>query len=431
MLDIQKKLSSTFLTILALPCTAIGFALSIQIQCLGWILNTQLGYDLHQIGLVWAAGPLAGILGQVIVGQISDNVWFWGGRRKPFIIIGGVIGAICLALIPNLKLIQTSFALQGTIMLIVATIIALSFDLSINISFNPTRSIIADVTPEGDLRTKGFTWMQTISGFFGMLAYLIGGFISNYVLLYLGIVVVFLFTVVPVFFIEEPKVLAPAKKADDVVEKESKANTFEFAKIFIAHAFTWFGTQTMFIYAFGYIKQQILGFGITAQLDAATNDKIGLITGISFAILNSVGFILPSALLEPLSKKIGKVAVHRLAIAVMALGYFGITLFAKSIIMLYILMAVVGVGWASVVSVVFAIMSETVDKRKMGLYMGIFNLSVVLPQLVASTTGKFFNGATNMIFPVCGASLAISAILWLTVKNNKETTISNVPSSSH
>jgi len=71
MLEIQRKLTNSFYALLALPATAMGFALSVQISALSWILSTQYGLDIKDVGLVWAAGPIAGILGQVIVGIIS------------------------------------------------------------------------------------------------------------------------------------------------------------------------------------------------------------------------------------------------------------------------------------------------------------------------------------------------------------------------
>ena len=89
MLGMQRRLSTPFLVLLTLPATAMGFALSVQISALSWILSTRYGLDLHDIGLVWAAGPLAGIVGQVLIGILSDEVWLWGGRRRPFLIIGG------------------------------------------------------------------------------------------------------------------------------------------------------------------------------------------------------------------------------------------------------------------------------------------------------------------------------------------------------
>ena len=153
MLTIQKKLSNIFYVILGLPSTAMGFALSIQIAVLSWILRTKYNLEIDQIGIVWAAGPIAGILGQPIVGLISDKAWFWGGRRKPFIIIGGILAALMIFALPNIDRISDFFGIAS--IMAVAITVALTLDLSINISFNPTRSIIADVTPDGQPRTKG------------------------------------------------------------------------------------------------------------------------------------------------------------------------------------------------------------------------------------------------------------------------------------
>ena len=96
MLDYQRKLSRLFFAVLSLPATAMGLALSVQLSALSWILATQYGLDIHDIGLVWAAGPIAGIFGQIIIGSLSDRTWFWNGRRRPFIIIGGTVAALSL-----------------------------------------------------------------------------------------------------------------------------------------------------------------------------------------------------------------------------------------------------------------------------------------------------------------------------------------------
>ncbi|OEK01610.1 MFS transporter [Roseivirga sp. 4D4] len=430
MLPIQKNFTKSFFVILSLPATAMGFALSVQIAALSWILNTKFGFDLHEIGLVWAAGPLAGIIGQVIIGLISDKVWFWGGRRRPFILIGGLIAALMLLALPNIDLIGKALGVEE--FLGVAIAVALSLDLAINISFNPTRSVIADVTTEGSTRTKGYTWMQTISGFFGVVAYLIGAFVSNYMLIYTGAALVFVFSIIPTLFITEPRQL---NASDDNAEesKPGSTNMPEFLKICVAHAFTWLGVQTMFVYTFAYIKEVIMGFGTTETLAEAQNNEIGFITGISFAVLNTVGFLLPALVLEPITKKIGRVKTHMLCIAIMSIGYVLIILLGQSSTMLFVLMAVVGVGWAAVVSLPFAIMSETVDQSRMGLYMGLFNLSVVIPQLVASSLGGFIDGQANKnsIFIISAIALGISAVLWLFVKESGTKASKLSPSGGH
>lgn len=417
MLDIQKRLSNSFYAILSLPATAMGFALCVQIAALSWILNTKYGFDPHEVGIVWAAGPLAGIIGQVIIGMISDNVWFWNGRRRPFILIGGTIAALMLLALPNLDIINRALGLDS--ILGIAITVALTLDLAINVSFNPTRSVIADVTPAGDLRTKGYTWMQTISGFFGVLAYLIGAFISNYTLIYIGAGLVLVFSILPTFYIEEPRELAGEDSEEDATATAG-ANTTdlpEFLKVCFAHAFTWLGVQTMFVYTFFYIKEIIMGFESSAELTGEQNDEIGFITGVAFAVLNTIGFILPATVLQPLTQRIGRVRTHMLCIAVMAIGYVLLLFFGGSMVPFFLCMAVVGIGWAAVVSLPFAIMSETVDQSRMGLFMGLFNLSVVLPQLIASSLGGFIGSQDKtMIYTISAVALGVSAVLWLLVR---------------
>ncbi len=498
MLDIQKKLSNTFYVLLTLPATAMGFALSVQIAALSWILSTKYHLEIEEIGLVWAAGPIAGILGQVIVGIISDNVWFWGGRRRPFMLIGGVLAALMLLALPNIDVISTALGIDG--ILGVAIMVALTLDLAINVSFNPTRSVIADVTPEGVERTKGYTWMQTVSGTFGMLAYLIGAVFDNYILIYFGAALVLLFSIIPPFFITEPRDLNWDNEDDEVApmdptarpdaetlqddlevsasagskasfkevmmtlqplwgfllyatyaipkrvfeydvshyyveifcfivtvvfiakalmqretgKSKAEAGLIGFQKVLAAHSFTWIGVQSMFVYMFAYIQYRMPDLG---------SDDVGQVINISFLVLNGVAAVLPAFVLEPITEKIGRVKTPFLCIAIMAAGYAGIFFIGTSPIIVYVMMAIVGVGWAATVSLPFAIMSQKVDQAKMGLYMGLFNLSVVLPQLVASLgIGEFIGAVENksLVFAVCAGTLAFSAVSWMLVKENED-----------
>lgn len=475
MLAIQQRLSNTFYALLSLPATAMGFALSVQISALSWILSAKYGLAIEEVGLVWAAGPIAGIFGQVIVGVISDNVWFWNGRRRPFILIGGVLAALMLLTLPNIDIISSALGLEA--ILGIAIVVALTLDLSINVSFNPTRSIIADVTPEGKERTKGYTWMQTISGAFGVLAYAIGALWNNYVLIYFGAALVFVLSIFPLFFIQEPRELKNPSEDDTaaslsqfslweilrsimplwgfllyavygmtlrlaeiekhhyyveffclgltvlliiytLMQKEGgkpkeEAGAIGFKKVLAAHSFTWIGVQTMFVYMFAYVQQKL------PELDDV---DMGRVVSYSFLILNAIGALLPAFVLEPVTRRIGRVRTHMWCIAIMAAGYGGIWWFGESRGMIYLMMAVLGVGWAATVSLPFAIMSQKVDQAKMGLYMGLFNLSVVLPQLVASLgVGEAVGKAAdkNLIFIICAFTLAVSAASWFFVREDE------------
>lgn len=418
MLPFQKKLSNLFYAVLSLPSTAMGFGLSVQIAALSWLLRTQYGLEIYEIGIVWATGPIAGIIGQPIIGLISDKIWFWGGRRRGFIIIGGILAAGSMLALPHIGAINESLGI-GSI-LAVAITISMTLDLAINISFNPTRSIIADVTPDGPPRTKGYTWMQSISNFFGSMAYLIGAVFGNFVLIYFGVGLILVFSLIPMLFIREPRHLDGT--ADDEVVVKTRAVTTtqwgELWKIYFAHSFSWMGIQTMFIYAIVFIEQKI---NLPSELitQAQTDLTTGRMIGWSFFILNAVGAIWPIFVLEPMSRRIGRVKTHIIAVAVMAVGYFGIVFLVREQFMLYLMMVVLSFGWAAVVSLPFAIMSEKVNRARMGFFMGVFNLSVVLPQLVSSFVIGFVVQArgANSVFLISGLCLALSAALWLMVKD--------------
>jgi MFS family permease len=473
MLEMQRKLTTPFLVLLTLPATAMGFALSVQISVLSWILATEYHLDIHEIGLVWAAGPLAGIVGQLLIGVISDHVWFWGGRRRPFIVIGGLLASMMILALPSIGLISQKLGLDA--ILGVAITVALALDLSINVSFNPTRSLITDVTPAGIARTRGYTWMQTVSGTFGVLAYAIGAVFGNYTLIYVAAVLVLAFSVVPALAIAEPRALASgdveghaptpehttlrdllhlirplwAFLAYDLLamgfklagvqppglwleatciafavvlfwstlSERSRDTQFahegltDFRKVLAANSLSWIGVQTMFVYMIAFVQQRF------PALDA---DAAGRTLSTSFLALNAVAALLPALVLLPLARKYDVVRVHSTCLVVMAAGYAGVYLLGHTRFALYALMALMGVGWAAIVSLPFAIMSQRVDQSRIGLYMGVFNLSIVLPQLVVSLgVGLFIarvadKGAIFVIGAVC---LALAAAAWRTVSS--------------
>jgi MFS family permease len=439
---------------------------------LSWILSTKYGLDIHEIGLVWAAGPLAGIIGQLLIGVISDQVWFWGGRRRPFIIIGGLLAALMILALPYIGVISQRLGFDAVIGVAIA--VALALDLSINVSFNPTRSLITDVTPVGIARTRGYTWMQTVSGTFGVLAYAIGAVFGNFVLIYVAAVLVVLFSVIPALLIEEPRVLRGAAEpaaaavssastsfaqildlirplwailAYDVIAmglkligvqppglwleaacvaftlllfwqtltarsrdaESARQDLVDFRKVLAANSLSWIGVQTMFVYMIAFVQQRFPG------LDG---DSTGKMLSTSFLALNAVAAALPALVLLPLAARFDVVRLHSACLVVMAAGFAGVYVFAHSPVALYLLMAVMGIGWAAIVSLPFSIMSQRVDQSRIGLYMGVFNLSIVLPQLVVSLgIGTFVSGVADKgaIFLIGAVSLALAAIAWRSV----------------
>ncbi len=183
----------------------------------------------------------------------------------------------------------------------------------------------------------------------------------------------------------------------------------------------------MFVFIIAFISQKInpTPDGATQDMLDMVNNKSGQIINYSFAILNTVGFILPALVLEPLTKKLGRIKVQAACVGLMSVGYFLILFFGYSALSLYFLMGIVGIGWAAIVSLPFAIMSEKADKMRMGFFMGIFNLSIVIPQLFVSyVIGHYVEVAENksLVFLISGSALAVSALLWILVKEDVKVT---------
>jgi MFS family permease len=192
-------------------------------------------------------------------------------------------------------------------------------------------------------------------------------------------------------------------------EQGPQAGIIGFKKILAAHSFSWIGIQTMFVFIFAFLQDKMPGL---------EDDELGRIISLSFLVLSAVSAVLPALVLEPVAAKIGRIKTHAICISTMAVGYVGVIWFGDDKYMLYGLMAFLGIGWAAVISLPFAIMSEKIEQSRMGLFMGLFNLSVVLPQLLVSLgIGLFISKAADkgLVFEVSAVALAVSAIAWFVV----------------
>jgi len=213
----------------------------------------------------------------------------------------------------------------------------------------------------------------------------------------------------------------------------------------LAHSFTWVAFQSMFILSGFFIENQILpniGLkGITAnwfaeKLTGATQTQassVGNIVSLGFFILNLIGAIFP-LILQSIAKRIGRVRTYIGALIFSVIGYFYIAYFSRVEIDFYIGMFLVGIGWSAVISIVFAIMSERVNPAKMGLYMGVFNLAVVLPQMMSNGVANVIKATGNhqLLYIFCGLLVSASVVFWMFV-NEPESSAGapNVTKSGH
>jgi MFS family permease len=182
-----------------------------------------------------------------------------------------------------------------------------------------------------------------------------------------------------------------------------------FRQVLAAHSFSWVGIHTTLVFLVVYIQSIMTG---------VDDIQLGRIGSMSFLVLQAVGAILPVLVLEPLTEKIGRVRTHTACLAIMTVGYVALYFLGSTPISIYVLMAVIGVGWASIISLPFAIISQKADKAEMGLFMGLFNLSVVLPQLVVSLGISLLVSRSEdlrVIFVVSAVAMALSTLSWLRV----------------
>jgi maltose/moltooligosaccharide transporter len=198
-----------------------------------------------------------------------------------------------------------------------------------------------------------------------------------------------------------------------------------FRKVLAAHAISWFGMQTLFVFIIGFVQQRF------PQLD---NDATGRLMSFSFLSLNAVAAVVPALVLNPLAQRFREVRVHAFSLLLMAVGFAFVYLFVHSAVLMYVGMAIIGLGWGAIVSLPFAIFSQSVSPARIGLYMGVFNLSVVLPQLAVSLgVGYLLSQLENkaLVFVIGGVCMALSAVAWLAVKQGPRRGVIEGVSSTH
>jgi len=197
----------------------------------------------------------------------------------------------------------------------------------------------------------------------------------------------------------------------------------------LAHSFTWVAFQSMFIMSGFFIEDRIMPnmeiSGIAANWFAekltgaaqSADSSIGNIVSLGFLILNFIGALFPIAL-QAIAKKIGRVRTYILALSFSAIGYFYIAFLGTIEVDFYIGMMLAGIGWSAVISIVFAIMSERVNPLKMGLFMGVFNLAVVLPQMMSNGVANVIKQTSNyqLLYIFCGLFIVTSVLFWIFVK---------------
>ncbi|MEE6128116.1 MFS transporter [Chryseobacterium arthrosphaerae] len=443
---IKPELSLTQIINMSMGFLGIQMAFGLQNGNASRIL-ANLGADVHELSWFWLVAPVTGLIVQPIIGHMGDNTWSPLGRRKPYFLIGAVLCAIGLVLLPNAASVTQMFAASA---LLLAVIFLAMMDASVNIAMEPFRALVGDMLPKHQ-GTIGFSVQTILIGVGAVLgSYLpdwltkLGvsnvapkGFVADNVIysFYAGaglLLAAILYTIITTReyspqefadFEEDKKETAEPSKFSDIF-KDFATIPAQMKKLGIVQFFSWFALFTMWVFTTSALATHHFGLSPDDTHSKAFNDA-GDLTGKLFGMYNL--WAIPFAfLLTPIAKWIGKKQTHALALLCGGLGLISMY-FIKDVGNLWISMIGLGFAWASILAMPYAMLIEVIPQRKMGVYMGIFNFFIVIPQII---NGIFGGPVVSNVFGkmaidyvvVGGVCMLIGAIVTMVfIKSEEET----------
>ncbi len=406
-------------------------------------IYTYLGAEASQIALLWLAAPVTGVLIQPLVGQASDRTWTRLGRRRPYILGGAILASLALILMPN----SPTFWIAAGLLWVL--------DGTINASMQPFRALVADNLPE-EQNSQGFAIQSLFIGLGGTIASALPWMMTNWfgiaqeaagqghipfsvtLSFYIGAVAFLGAVLWTVFTTRE---IPP----DNTELKALQARRFDWTlgmgeivrlmgylprrmwELGLVQFFTWIAMFCLWVYFAPAIADAIFH----AQSGTLEMERSGAWAGFCFAAYNAVCFLFSFVLLRA-TRYTGPKLMHTVCLAAGAVGLLSIPMMEGQYGLLFS-MACIGIAWSSILSMPYAMLAPSLPADKLGVMMGIFNLFIVIPQVIASlllgeAIGIFFDGKPMSAMIVGGVSFAIAALLNMTVvRYRKGVTAAHVP----
>ena len=364
------------------------------------------GADVDQLPAFWLVAPIVGMIVQPLIGHYSDRTWNRLGRRKPYFLAGSLLSAFALVLLPN------SGSLAGVIpALWIGAGFVMIMDASFNVAMEPFRALVADNLPDNQ-RTAGFAIQAFLIGIgavggsymTSILAWLGFGQIPGKdgiadnikYAFYIGAAIFVIAILVTVFFSREyppDEYKRYHGSLEEVPEgaliKTKHGGLADIARDFVrmpktmrqlglVQFFSWFAMFSMWVFTTDAVATHVFGLHGLYVKTKAFNDA-GNIVGNAFAIYNGVGAVYALAL-TPIARRLGRKLTHAISLVAGGVGLIAI-FFVHGAWGLYAAMVGVGLAWASILAMPYVILSGCIPAGKMGIYMGIFNFFITLPQI--------------------------------------------------
>ncbi|AVR98309.1 MFS transporter [Pseudoduganella armeniaca] len=410
----------------------IQFGFALQNANTSRIFST-LGANPDELALFWLAAPVTGLLVQPIIGYLSDNTWHptWG-RRRPFFFLGALMASIALFLMPNSHLLWMAVAVLWMM------------DAGINVSMEPFRAFVGDKLDTSQ-QTAGFAMQTFFIGCGAVIASLLPTIFADYLgvsntpvnggvpdtvryAFYAGGSVFMLAVLWTVFTSDErpPEDLEAFRRAKGKgfghAIGEILEGFFHMPKTMVQLAFvqffSWIALFAMWIYTTSAVAENVFG---TTDAQSALYQDAGNYVGIMFAVYSGVS-ALAAFVLPVLARLTSRKMVHTLCLVIGGVSLASVfTIHDKQ--MLVLPMIGVGIAWASILTMPYAILAGALPASRMGYYMGVFNFFITIPQIVSGlllgfVTKHFFAGHTGHTLALGGASMALAGILTLWVRDD-------------
>jgi len=382
----------------------IQFGFALQNANTSRILRT-FGADVDQLPMFWIVAPLVGMIVQPLIGHYSDRTWNRLGRRKPYFLTGALLSSLALILLPN------SGGMAGWIpALWVGAGFVMVMDASFNIAMEPFRALVADNLPDRQ-RTLGFSVQTSLIGLgavvgsalpdilasLGVSKVVAADGIANNIKysFYIGAVVFILAILVTVLFSRE---YPPAEyekyhgRPDEATEKAGLRQILQdFARmprtmkqLGLVQFFSWFALFSMWVFTTDAVATHVYGLSGDYTKSVAYNEA-GNKVGSAFGVYNFIAMIY-ALFLPMIAKRLGRKLTHAASLVAGGVSLISIY-FIKDPTMLGYAMIGVGLAWASILAMPYVILSSCIPAGKMGIYMGIFNFFITLPQIINGLFG--------------------------------------------
>ena len=369
-----------------------------------------LGADPHTLSFFWVLPPLMGMIVQPIVGAMSDKTWCKWGRRKPYLYVGALVAIIVMALLPN----AGSFHMTVKAALAFGAIMLMLLDTSINMAMQPFKMMVGDMVNE-EQKTKAYSIQSLLCNAGSLIGFLfpyfftwIGvksvapeGVVPDSVTwsFYAGAIILILCVLYTGAKVKEwnPEDYAKYNNIKAESESEPKENLLTllvkapkaFWQIGLVQFFSWFAFLFMWTYTTGGIAENVSIWN-TINTSSAEYQAAGDWTGVLFAV-QAVGSIL-WAMVLPMFKRVKMAYASSLVLG--AIGFIS-TYFIHDQYMLFVSFLLIGCAWAAMLAMPFALLTNSLSGKAMGSYLGLFNCTICLPQIVASLVGGLILGVVG------------------------------------